>query len=459
MKTLRLKSILPVLSGKIINGDENSFIKSVAKGVRYRLMNHSIYFHIQKGKVQIPSDVKTCVIVVSNLSHVRGINDEGVTIVLVQNVKTAYYRFISYYRRLFEIPVIGITGTCGKTTTKEMISWILSNDLNVVKTRLSLNGLARNLQYLMQIDDDTDVAVIEMGVDGPDNMLYTAHYFRPDIGVITNIGVDHLEGFHEHDKYIEEKEKMLKALGNKGVLVLNADDEHTKKINLADYKGKIINVSLHQDATLTAENIEYRGKGMGFTIRYKRKKYPCFVPGFGEHNVYNALYAIAVCIEVNKMEISDMIERLKTFKHVQRHTQFKKGLNDSVIIDDTWSTNPTSIKAALDVLQHASSAAKKVVVLGDIEELGQSYVNEYKNVAELVVNSKVDYFITIGEKSKVMSMRAIELGMNPKNVYHDNEQQAVVNFLQAISDHDTCILVKTSMNRSYRNLLEKLTQP
>lgn len=459
MKTLKLKGILHVLNGKIINGEENALIKSVAKGKRYKLMNHSIYFHIKKEMISIPSDVTTCVIVVSNLSFVKDIIDEGITIVYVKNVKTAYYRFISYYRNLFNIPVIGVTGTCGKTTTKEMIAWILSKDLHVVKTRLSENGLSRNLKYLMQIDENTDVAVIEMGVDSPDNMLYTAHYFKPEIGVITNIGVDHLEGFHEHTKYIEEKAKMLSALNNKGVLVLNADDEYTKKINVNDFKGKIVYVSLQKNTKLSAYNVKYGRNGMLFKLRYDGNIYPCFVPGFGEHNVYNALCALAVCMELNHtISIEDAIARLKTFKHVSRHTQFKKGINESVIIDDTWSTNPTSIKAALNVLQHACKAKYKISVLGDIEELGDSYVDEYIKVAELVVNSGLDYFVTIGEKSKVMSEKAIELGMSRNKVYHATDQKSAFDFLQENSDRDTCILVKTSMNRSYSDLLKKLTQ-
>jgi UDP-N-acetylmuramoyl-tripeptide--D-alanyl-D-alanine ligase len=412
---------------------------------------------MNKKKIQIPDDVNECVLVVSNLATVKSIKAESITIVYVQNVKKAYYKFITYYRSLFTLPIIGVTGTCGKTTTKEMIAWILSKDLNVVKTRLSENGLSRNLKYLMQIDDKTDVAVIEMGVDSPHNMLYTASYFKPEIGVITNIGVDHLEGFNEHDKYIEEKAKMLTALQNKGVLVLNADDEYTKKINLNDFKGKIVYVSLQKDTMFTARNIRYGTRGMRFNLSYDGKVYPCFVPGFGEHNVYNALYAFAVCMEL-KISIIDAIERLKSFKQVRRHTQFKKGINESVIIDDTWSTNPTSIKAALDVLKHASKANKKIVVLGDIEELGQSYVNEYMKVAELVVNSNVDFFVTIGEKSKVMSDRAIELGMDTNKVFHSNDQQDAFDILQASSDRDTCILVKTSMNLSYSGLIKRLTQ-
>ncbi|OAS83212.1 MULTISPECIES: Mur ligase family protein [Metabacillus] len=457
MEHLRLVSILPVLKGEIIKGQENPLIKSVAKGKKYPITNHSIYFHMKKQKIQIPSDVDECVLVVSNISYVKSIKDEGITIVYVQNVKNAYYRFISYYRSLFSLPIIGVTGTCGKTTTKEMIAWILSKDLNVVKTRLSENGLSRNLKYLMQIDNKTDVAVIEMGVDSPDNMLYTAHYFKPEIGVITNIGVDHLEGFHEHDKYIEEKAKMLTAIQNKGVLVLNADDEYTKRINLNDFKGKIVYVSLKKDTMFTASNIRYGKKGMRFNLTYNGTVYPCYVPGFGEHNVYNALYAIAVCMELN-IGIIEAIERLKSFKHVRRHTQFKKGINECEIIDDTWSTNPTSIKAALDVLQHASKANKKIVVLGDIEELGQSFVNEYMKVADLVVNSKVDFFVTIGEKSKIMSDRAIELGMDTNKVFHAYDQQAAFDIIQATSDRDTCILVKTSMNLSYSGLIKKLTQ-
>jgi UDP-N-acetylmuramoyl-tripeptide--D-alanyl-D-alanine ligase len=158
------------------------------------------------------------------------------------------------------------------------------------------------------------------------------------------------------------------------------------------------------------------------------------------------------------ISIEDAIARLKTFKHVSRHTQFKKGINESVIIDDTWSTNPTSIKAALNVLQHACKAKYKISVLGDIEELGDSYVDEYIKVAELVVNSGLDYFVTIGEKSKVMSEKAIELGMSRNKVYHATDQKSAFDFLQENSDRDTCILVKTSMNRSYSDLLKKLTQ-
>lgn len=456
MKNLKLNQILPVIEGKLVKGNDLQLIKNVAVYGEHLITDHTLVFIMNKNKfAPLPINVSSITVITSDPKFIDNAPKET-TVVHVSNVRKAYFRFIHFYRNLFKLPVIGITGTCGKTTTKEMISWILSEKQNVVNTYLSHNGLRRNLDYLLKIDDTTDSAVFEMGVSGPNQLLYSAHYFQPQIGIITTIGTDHIEGFKTQDSYIKEKTNMLKAV-EKGTIILNYDDKTIRNIDLRPFKGTVIYYGTDKSAHVQAHSITFNldKGGMDFVFVSRKGEFPCFVPGFGTHNVYNALAAIIASSLVG-VNLTDAINRLKTFKHVKSHLQFHKGIKGSLIIDDTWNTNPTSIEAALEVLKETAKDRKTIAVIGEIEELGDYSLTEHKKVGTLVVKNKVDVLITIGKNTLPVCQKAAELGMNPSNIHNITSKIALDSLLNKIVNEKTSVLLKTSMRRSFEDTLNKL---
>ncbi|WP_394173246.1 UDP-N-acetylmuramoyl-tripeptide--D-alanyl-D-alanine ligase [Guptibacillus hwajinpoensis] len=457
MKNLPLHQIIPLLEGRVISGSTTKTIKNAAKYGEHLITDHSLVFILKrKSALPLPSGVNNMTVVTSNPKALKNVRKD-VTVIYVENVKKAYYRFVSYYRSLFQIPVIGVTGTCGKTTTKEMITWILKQRHSVVSTKLSHNGLARNLDYLLEIDDTTDRAVFEMGVSGPNQLLYSAHYFRPQIGIITAIGTDHIEGFRSQDAYIKEKAYMLEAVGKNGTIILNRDDETIRNFDLRSFNGKVIYYGKDSSAHFRAHSITFNleKQGMDFKFVCRDGEYACFVPGFGTHNVSNALAAI-IASSLTGVRIQDAIRRLKSFHHIKSHLQFHEGRKGSLLIDDTWNTNPTSIEAALEVLVETAQGRKTVAVIGEIEELGSYAEQEHRKVGSLVAKKKVDLLIAVGKNALPICSEAAKLGMNPSAIHMITTQSELLALLNQVASPNTSILLKTSMRRSFTNTLQAL---
>ncbi|MGZ4123321.1 MAG: Mur ligase family protein, partial [Tumebacillaceae bacterium] len=270
-------------------------------------------------------------------------------VLLVDDIDAAYWRFVRHYREQFQIPVFAVTGTCGKTTTKEMIKQILSAKHRVQATVRSKNAGSFHLGYLLGIDASTDVAVFETGVSKRGDLLEACDYYRPTVGVITNIGIDHLNAFHTLEAYIRAKEEILAGLTYQGTVVINGDDPNIATFDWSRYKGRVLTFGLGQLADFRAEEIRVADGGMAFTLRYQHMAHRLFVPGYGKHNVYNALAAIAAAYAIG-VGIAEAGEVLRSYHHLQGHMNVLPGVKGSVVIDDTWNSNPTSMETALQVL-------------------------------------------------------------------------------------------------------------
>ena len=454
MKSLSLRKIGPIIGGVLVRGNPDCIIRNIATKNHHKFTKNTLVFY--REKLKVPTNLTSCIIV-TNKKKDSLFFPKSYTVVYVKNVRLAFYKFIRYYRNLFHIPVIGVTGTCGKTTTKEMISHILSPEMNIVKTVLSQNGLTHNLNYLLQFDDQTDAAVIEMGVNSPGHILHSASYFSPNIGLITTIGTDHLEGFKHHHEYVREKESMLKAVHPRGTMIINADDHNSRKLRKNIFKGKLIYIGEAEFADYKIVKIKYDHKGMKYILEHRGKLYVGYVPGFGKHNVYNAVFSIAAASLLG-IDIDTSIDRLKTYKPVQRHLEVSEGINNSTIIDDTWNTNPTSIRAGLEVLEQVSKGKKSIAILGDIEELGAHSQVEHQKIGALIRKHNIDFLITIGDQAKEIAKTARQLGMNSNNIFSVKNEDHLLNILMRHADKHTIILIKTSMRKSFRTLLKRIKE-
>jgi UDP-N-acetylmuramyl pentapeptide synthase len=461
MRNLQLSDIINNIDGELIKGSYNELITNVTTKP-IKIQNKTLYFDLYESReIDFNSFSKFINFVIVTDSPEKYENtSNNITIVKVRDIINSYYKFVDFYRRLFDIPVIGITGTCGKTTTKEMIKHILSSKFNnIVATYKSRNGATHNLNYLMKIDDNTQAAAIEMGVFYPDSISIICRYFKPQIGVITTIGLDHLNKCRTLDNYIKAKSKLLDGMDNTGTLILNADDENIKKIDLSKYKGKVIYFGFNEPADFVGSELSKAGNGLAFTLQHDNKHYKVFVPVLGDFNAYNALSAIAASYELG-IKIEDAVQKLKSFKNIESHVQIMKGINGSTIINDTWSTNPTSAEAALRMLKTYYKGKKTVAVLGQMYLLGSQSIELHHKLGEHVAELGIDYLITTDENSKYIGIGALKKGMSSNRIfsciYDASNLDEIIKILNNLLDKNTVALVKTDMYDSYENLIDQL---
>jgi len=379
---------------------------------------------------------------------------KNTTVIRVKSTVQAYWKFIEYYRGLFQIPVVALTGTCGKTTTKEMIKHIASKEWNVQASVSSKNEPRQSLPYLTGIDQQTKAAIFELGLGNTGNIKHQCMIYQPTIGIITNIGVHHLDGCKSLDGYIKAKAEIVEGITKGGTLIINGDDENIKKISLQKFKGKIITFGVHENSDYQAKNIQFTKDGMKFVLQVSNEKYNVFVPGYGEHQVYNALAAIAAAKEMG-LSISNAISRLSTFKTMERHLEFSTGISGSTIVDDTWTNNPTSVEAALKVLDSLGKGKKVILILGDIKRLGKFEEKYHREIGTMVAKRNVHTLITIGKLAENIANQALKEGTKAE-VHMFNDVTSVLEVLKPKLDRDTIVLIKGPM--SSKSMIEFANQ-
>ena len=318
MKPFSVKEIRLCVNGQLIQGSDEFMVNDIIYHITKMEPNKLIFLR-QKSRIDWEKIAQSvpCVVVTDSLYAELELI-ENCTIIKVQDIEQAFWKFVDFYRDQFSIPVVSVTGTNGKTTTKDMIRHILSFDRIVTGTKHSANSRTNHLTYLLSIEKDTDAAVFESAVGEPGDVLLASRYYKPTIGIITNIGVYHLDGCKTPEAYLQAKAEMVQAVGSKGTLIVNADDENTKKIGLENFRGKVLTFGVNNRASFQATKIRYGDNGMHFELTFQKrsifyyitkKKYSIFVPGYGLHQVLNALAAFAAVHEMG-IDISVAAKRI-----------------------------------------------------------------------------------------------------------------------------------------------------
>ncbi|MGR3765500.1 UDP-N-acetylmuramoyl-tripeptide--D-alanyl-D-alanine ligase [Rossellomorea sp. NS-SX7] len=410
MGKLRLEEIRRQLEGRLVSGSEKMEIHDAIIFHQHKLKRTNTLVFIDKRKViserkwnAMKRNAPCAVVTDYEEGAVRG--EEGMTIIRVGNVREAFTKFVRYFREMYTLPIVAITGTCGKTTTREMLTHILSEDHSVISTDQNDNKPHSSFEYLMKIDESTDAGVFETGLGGPGDLRYHCKVYQPNMGIITNIGAYHLDRCKTPEGYIAAKAEMLEGLQNKGTLFLNADDRNTSKINLEEYKGTVHYFSIHQPSDFRGTRISIREEGTHFTLHTNGRTYPVFIPEIGEHQVYNGLAALRSALELG-IDIETGIKRLSTFKNLERHFQVRKGRNGSTIVDDTWNVNPTSLKEAIKTLSIIAKDKKKIALLGNVERLSKKTKDVHREIGTFVVECGIDILFTYGKKAKILAEQA-----------------------------------------------------
>lgn len=316
-----------------------------------------------------------------------------------------------FNRRKFDIPVIAVTGSNGKTTTKEMIAWVLSKKYNVLKNEGTKNNHIGLPLALLNLNRRHDMAVLEIGTNHFGEIDYLAGICQPNIGIITNIGPVHLEFFKDLAGVFKEKYRLIENLKKPRIAVLNADDDLLRSRFARGVRPFILGFSIQKRSDFSASDIRYSQEKIEFRINSKYK-FTLHTPG--HYNIYNALAAIAVA-RLFGMEYSEISSSLAAFDFPQGRLKVIE-LNNVRFIDDTYNSNPVSLKQALDALDNLKTRGRKILVMGDMLELG-SYKKLFHSKVGRRAVKVCDVFITVGELSKFSAKSARAARLNNKGIF------------------------------------------
>ncbi len=288
-------------------------------------------------------------------------------LIAVDDTLAALQSLAAAVRRLWGKTVVGVTGSTGKTTTKEAIAHVLSSRLKVLKSVGNLNNHFGLPLQLLRLEPEHEVAVIEMGMSHAGEIRVLAGLAQPDIGVITNVAPVHLEFFDSLAGIARAKYELIAALPAGGTAVLNADDEYVSQFG-RDFKGKVVTYGIRKPADVRAENVQLRGLlGSSFEVVAHGRRAHAAIALVGEHNVLNSLAAIAVALE-RGLPLETAVESLGTLAAAEKRGEILQ-LGGATIIDDCYNSNPKAMQSMIDALVSVP-AARHVVVAGEMLELG-----------------------------------------------------------------------------------------
>ncbi|MGC6585293.1 UDP-N-acetylmuramoyl-tripeptide--D-alanyl-D-alanine ligase [Paenibacillus sp. Dod16] len=313
--------------------------------------------------------------------------------------------------------VIGITGSSGKTTTKEMIASILQQRHRVFKSYKNGNDCWFTSQYAKQIKPSHEYAVLEFGMKHAGEITKHCQLIQPDIGLITNIGKAHIGNFkHGINGIAASKSEIISGMKPNGLLVTNADDPNSKKLTFHDsFKGRIVTIGIKQTADYRAGNIRYSTQGMSFSVMLRGANEHFDIPSIGIYNVQNSLFAIAVCDQLG-IPVSDIKHGLLHYERPYARMELNHLNNGAILINDAYNTKP-ELNAALDVLRYLSKGKRRVAVIGGITDTGKWTKNIHYQAGKDLARSDLHALYTFGTKGKHIAIGAKKNGMK-KHVVH-----------------------------------------
>ncbi|NLB18573.1 MAG: UDP-N-acetylmuramoyl-tripeptide--D-alanyl-D-alanine ligase [Syntrophomonadaceae bacterium] len=342
-------------------------------------------------------------------------------------------------------PIIAVAGSSGKTTTKEMITSILKSRWKVYKSMYNRNNRKFMRIHAKSIRPFHKAAVLEFGMSGRGHLRQQCQIIKPNIAVITMVGTAHIGNFRgKLTSLIKAKSQLAQHMKRTGTLYLNADDINSKRLRLKPFRGTIKTVSIKGKGDYTANEIRYTDKGMSFNVTLKGVSHNFFIPAYGVHNVYNALFSIAVTDGLG-FNASDIKAGLRNYSKPHRRLVVYRTKNKARIIDDTFNANPNSMKAAIDVLSNLPGHPK-ILVLGSMSELGPYSKKGHQTVGKYVSGKGIDYLLTFGKSAQEVKTTAVRHGFPPNRAIHALNRKSLHRQIKTLVKPDALILVKGSNN-------------
>lgn len=394
-----------------------------------------------------------------------GVEDLPVGVVVwVEDTLAAFQKLASWYRQQFDIPVIGITGSVGKTTTKEMVSAVLATKFNLLKTIGNLNSQIGVAQMMFHIEKDTEIAVFEMGMSMPGEMARLVEIARPQTAVVTNIGVSHIGNLGSREAIAFEKGHIVKYVGSShdGMCYIcgNGDlpaltREHIP-YELCIGNCETIFYGTASGCQIQATDIQVTEKGQSFQY-HGREDCTVELSVMGGHNVNNAVVALALGEQFG-VELDQALEALRQYRPFSMRGE-RRDCHGYHLIDDTYNASPDSINSNIDALFDYGTEGRKIVVLGDVLELGEQNESLHRGIGDYIIQEaekgkKLSYVITVGEGAAFIC-RQVEKGSDiPTRICSSNEEAA--EFVRQLAQPGDWVLVKGSRGMNMDEVVKRV---
>lgn len=459
MKNMTLRNIAAACNGQLVCAKEQEEINIKGAVLDSRLVEEGYLFFATKGEKvdghsfigQVAEKKAACVICE------KVPENADIPYILVDDSFLALKQIATFYRENLTIPIVGITGSVGKTSTKEIISSVLGTRYNVLKTEGNFNNEVGLPLTILRIREEHKVAVLEMGINHFGEMHRLSEIAKPDICVITNIGQCHLEFLGSREGILKAKSEIFDFMNPEGYVCINGDDDMLGTIKEV-HSHKPVSYGLTMKNDVYATSVESKGiLGSKATIYLNDEPFEVEIPLPGEHMVMNALAATCVG-DLLGLRPEEIAEGIANVKPVGGRSNLIV-LDDKMILDDCYNANPVSMKAAIDLLNLANT--RKVAILGDMFELGEKEEAMHSEIGAYAVKAGVDVLVCVGELSKNMYDSALKAKTDTGKstlVYHMKDREEVKEKIEDILEKGDTILVKASHGMGFAEVVKTLQE-
>ena len=450
MKELTLKQIADWCGGKVSARFEHLRVSRMQSDSR-KVRSGDLFVALKGAKADGHDFAETAINHGAVAALVSRPISEKLPSIEVEDTLRAYGEIAAGSRKLTGVKVVGITGSVGKTTTKELTASVLEAAYHTAKTEGNHNNHLGLPMTIMDMPENTEVAVLEMGMNHSGEMEYLSDIARPDLAIITNIGTMHIEHLGTREGILQAKLEIMRGMPDDGAGVFNGDEPLLWNIRaIGKHKKYYYGIENHA-CDVTATDIVELDDGVRFVVHGFGQQFELFVPMLGRHAVYNALAATTVGLLLG-VKPEQIQARFSSFHNTgMRQKIYVK--NGVTIIEDCYNAGPESTEAALDVLAGIKTDGRRIAVLGDMLELGNRSAAEHYRIGRLAVG-KADLLLTYGEHSVRTLTGAITGGMNPKNTDHFDTHEDMAHMLKMRVSEGDVVLFKGSRGMRMEKVLQ-----
>ena len=455
---MEIKDILKVTNGKMLIGDENLVCDSFSKDTR-TIQNGDIYIGI-KGenfdgnkfwKQALDNGAGGVIIQDVEVSTEELKNYKDKTVIKVEDTLKALYEIAKYKRSLYDIPVVAITGSVGKTSTKDIIASVVSTQYKTLKTEGNNNNNIGLPLTILKLKDH-EALVVEMGMNHFGEISLLTDIAKPTLAVITNIGTSHIGNLGSRENILKAKLEILEGMKIPKIIINNDNDLLHNWYKENSEKLEIHTFGIESNSEVMGKDIKMQEESSEFTAVTDSKETNIKVPVGGEHFVYNALCAMTVGKVLN-IPVDKIQYGIESFELTKKRMDIKKLENGAIIINDAYNASFESMKVSLEFLAN-HTGERKIAVLGDMFELGEYSEELHRKVGKEVVKNNIDMLICAGENAKYIIEEAKKSGKIETYFMHNNEE-IVEKLSQELRNGDV-VLVKASNGMKFFEICQKL---
>lgn len=453
MEKVSLEQLVKITEGRLIQTGITDWISGAAIDSR-KIEKNDLFIPIKGEKVDGHRFIKIAAEkgCSTSFTETEALDfPEGISVVLVESCLEAMKALAKYNRERYDIPVIAITGSSGKTTTKDLIASVLSQKYNTLKTQGNFNNEYGIPQTLFNLQPEHEIAVIEMGMDHLNDIRKSIGEVSPHIGVITNIGTAHIEILKTQDNILAAKKEIFETMVAGDIALLNGDDVYLNKIKEDEEPFSVVRVGIKgEDLSLKAEQVESSAKGIRFEAdgEHFHFAYP------GIHNVYNCLTAIWLG-RYYQMTHEEIQRGLDAFKPSGNRMDIVK-VRETTVINDSYNANPDAMKAALDMLWDMGKSSRRLAVLGDMLEMGEMAESGHLEIGAYAAE-KADVLIAVGPESKAY-IKGAGASLADERCFWTADAEGAGELLRKLMAPGDVILIKASRGVHLEKTLEMIQE-